>query len=129
VKQLMTHPLTAGTDHDGARADDAPGEPHPDDAPELTYSHLPHLGSMKVPDEWLTDRAENAPIKAHRNLSEMASMRIRMAWQKLRSELAEGDELWAFENPSNTWKKMGRHNGYAIVRNGKIVKSVVVTSA
>jgi hypothetical protein len=84
---------------------------------------------MKVPDEWLTKRAENSPTTEHRNLSEMANMRIRMAWQKLRNEMQEGDELWAFENPSNTWKKLGHHNGYAIVRNGNIVKSTVVTSS
>ncbi|MEX2582672.1 MAG: hypothetical protein WD766_05340 [Gemmatimonadota bacterium] len=83
---------------------------------------------MKIQTEWLTQRVENAPTATHRKLSAMPAMRIRMAWQKLRNEAAEGDELWAFENPSNTWKKLGRHNGYALVRNGKIVSSVIVTS-
>lgn len=84
---------------------------------------------MKVLSEWLTQRVENAPTAQHRNLSDMASLRIRMAWQKLKSEAGDGDELWAFENPSNTWKKLGRHTGYALVRNGKILKKTVVTSA
>lgn len=84
---------------------------------------------MKIPSEWLTQRVENAPTAQHRGLSEMAALRIRMAWQKLKREAEEGDELWAFENPSNTWKKLGHHTGYALVRNGKIVKSTVVTSA
>ena len=84
---------------------------------------------MKILPEWLTQRVENAPTSEHRNLSEMASMRIRMAWQTLKSEAGDGDELWAFENPSNTWKKLGHHTGYALVRNGKIVKSTVVTSS
>lgn len=84
---------------------------------------------MKIQKEWLTQRVENAPTAPHRNLAAMPAMRIRMVWQKLKSEAEEGDELWAFENPSNTWKKLGRHNGYALVRNGKIVKSVIVTSA
>jgi hypothetical protein len=84
---------------------------------------------MKIPSEWLTQRADNAPAARHRNLSEMAALRIRMAWQKLKREAEEGDELWAFENPSNTWKKLGHHTGYALVRGGKIVKSTVVTSA
>lgn len=83
---------------------------------------------MKIPPEWLTQRAENAPTSEHRNLPEMPAMRIRMAWQKLKAEAKEGDELWAFENPSNTWKKLGKHSGYAILRKGKIAKSVVVTS-
>lgn len=84
---------------------------------------------MKVQLEWLTQRVENAPIAEHRNLSPMAAMRIRMAWQKLKAEAGEGDELWAFENPANTRKKLGHHSGYAIVRGGKIVKSTVVTSS
>ena len=82
---------------------------------------------MKIEKEWLTQQAERAPIAEHRNLSTMAAMRVRMAWEKLKREAAEGDELWAFENPSNTWKKLGKHSGYALVRKGKIVKSVVAT--
>lgn len=84
---------------------------------------------MKVLSEWLTQRVQNAPTAQHRDLPAMPAMRIRMAWQKLKTEAGEGDEVWAFENPSNTWKKLGRHNGYALVRNGKIIKSIIVTSA
>jgi hypothetical protein len=84
---------------------------------------------MKIHPEWLTQRVENAPIAAHRNLPEMPAMRVKMAWQKLKAEAKEGEELWAFENPSNTWKKLGHHTGYAIVRGGKILKSTIVTSA
>ena len=83
---------------------------------------------MKILTEWLTQRVENAPTAQHRNLSAMAAMRIRMAWQKLKAEAQEGDELWAFENPSNTRKKLGHHTGYALVRKGKIIKNTVVTS-
>ena len=83
---------------------------------------------MKILAEWLTQRVDNAPIAQHRNLSPMAAMRIRMAWQKLKDEAGEGDEVWAFENPSNTWKRLGKHSGYAIVRKGKIVKSTIVTT-
>jgi hypothetical protein len=84
---------------------------------------------MKVLPEWLTQRVENAPTAQHRNLPAMPAMRIRMAWQKLKEEEGEGEELWAWENPPNTRKKLGRHAGYALVRNGRIVKSTVVTSA
>lgn len=82
---------------------------------------------MKVPAEWLTQRAENAPTSEHRNRPEMAALRIRMAWQKLKRQVGEGEELWAWANPSNTWKKKGRLTGYARVRDGKIVESVTVT--
>ena len=74
---------------------------------------------MKILTEWLTQQVQNAPTAAHRNRSAMTAMRIRMAWEKLRNEARDGDEIWAFENPSNTWKKLGRHNGYALVRKGR----------
>ena len=83
---------------------------------------------MKIPDQWLTQRVENRPIAQHRDLAPMAALRVRREWEKLKAQAGEGDELWAFANPSNTWKRLGRHTGYALVREGKIVQSVVVTS-
>lgn len=82
---------------------------------------------MKPQIAWLTQRVENAPTSYHRDLPEMAALRIRMAWQKLKRQAKDGDEVWAFTNPSETWKKQGKHTGYALVRNGGIVESVVVT--
>jgi hypothetical protein len=83
---------------------------------------------MKIPNEWLTQRVENRPTAQHRDLPAMPALRIRREWEKLKAQAGEGDELWAFANPSNTWKKLGRLTGYAIVRNGKIVQSVTVTN-
>lgn len=83
---------------------------------------------MKIPSEWLTQRVENRPVAQHRDLPPMPALRIRREWEKLRAQLEEGDELWAFANPSNTWKKLGKHTGYAIVRNGKIIQTTIVTS-
>jgi len=65
---------------------------------------------LKVLPEWLTQRAENGPVVQHRNLSPMAAMLIRMAWQKLKDEERDGDELWAVENPANIQYKLGRQN-------------------
>jgi hypothetical protein len=83
----------------------------------------------KIPREWLTEHAGNRPTAEHRGLPEMAALRIRRDWEKLRAQAEEGDELWAFANPSNTWKKVGKQTGYAVVRNGKIVASTVVTNS
>ena len=81
---------------------------------------------LKIEMEWLTQRVENAPTSYHSNLPDMAALRIRMAWQKLKRNAGQGDEMWAFQNPSNTWKRMGKKTGYALVREGEIVESVVV---
>ena len=97
-------------------------------APATPFAHS-RTARMKIPSDWLTQRVENAPTAQHRNLSGISALRIKLSWDRLRREAKEGDELWAFENPSNTWKKLGKHSGYALVRKGKIVKSTVVTSA
>jgi hypothetical protein len=83
---------------------------------------------MKVQLEWLTQQAENAPVAQHRNLPAMPALRIRRAWQKLKSHARAADEIWAFVNPSNTWKKQGKHAGYALLRQSRVVDSVVVTT-
>jgi hypothetical protein len=83
---------------------------------------------MTILAEWLNQRAENAPVAQHRNLPAMPALRIRMAWQKLKARARAEDQLWGFENPSNTWKKRGRITGYALLRDHEIVESVVVTT-
>jgi len=82
---------------------------------------------MKAQMDWLTQRVENAPTSFHRNRAEMSALRIRMEWQKLKRKAEEGDEIWAFVNPENTWKKNGKYSGYALVREGAILDSVVVS--
>jgi hypothetical protein len=84
---------------------------------------------MKIPPEWLTQRVENRPTVQHRELAPMAALRVRREWEKLRAQAGEGDELWAFANPSNTWKRLGKKTGYALVRDGQIIQSITVTSS
>lgn len=80
----------------------------------------------KATEDWLTERVEDAPTSYHRNLPDMAALRIRMAWQKLKRQAKEGDEMWAFTNPASAWKKQGKLTGYALVREGRIVESITV---
>jgi hypothetical protein len=84
---------------------------------------------MKIPKEWLTQKCGNAPTAEHRKIPGTPAIRIRMAWQKLKDAAGEGDEVWAWANPSNTWKTVGKQTGYAVVRNGKIVQTVTVTNS
>ena len=81
---------------------------------------------VKIPNEWLTQRAEDVPTSYQRNLKPGAALRTRMAWQKLKRDAMEGDEVWAFTSPAGTWNGRGQHAGYALVREGKIVESVLV---
>lgn len=76
---------------------------------------------VKIPTEWLTQRVENAPTSYGGGPGPMSALRVRMAWQKLKRQAGDGDELWAFANPASSHSPAG----YALVRDGKVVQSVV----
>ena len=97
-----------------------PGVPRP------ARTYFPQAPIVKISMEWLTQRAEDVPTSYQRNLKPGAALRTRMAWQKLKREAMDGDELWAFTSPPHSWSKQG-YGGYALVREGRIVDSVVVT--
>jgi hypothetical protein len=83
---------------------------------------------MNVPKEWLTEQVDSAPTSYHRTRSPITALRIRAAWQKLKLQANEGDEVWAFSSPPKAMKKQARYSGYALVRNGRILQSTVVNS-
>ena len=81
---------------------------------------------MKISPEWLVQRVEDAPTSFTAEPPNPSALRVRMAWQKLRGRARKGDELWSFANPPSTWRKLGRLNGFAIVREGSIVDSAAI---
>lgn len=81
---------------------------------------------MNVPAEWLTERVESAPTSYEASVSPGGALRLRAAWQRLRLEARDGDEVWAFSSPSGAWGRHPRYTGYALVRGGKILRSAVV---
>jgi hypothetical protein len=100
----------------------------PDSGRPVRAYHVHLAGtSMKAQIEWLTQRVDSAPTSYGLSRSEMSALRIRMEWQKLKRKARDGDEIWAFTNPTNAWKRYGKHTGYALVRDGAILESVVVS--
>ena len=81
---------------------------------------------MKAQREWLTGRVEVAPTSYLANEGGGSALRARMAWQKLKQQAGEGDEIWAFTNPGAGWRQ-AKQTGFALVRNGTILESVLIT--
>ena len=81
---------------------------------------------MNVSHEWLTQRVEDAPTNFDPRIPHRTALEARMAWQALKRRASAGDEMWAFANPPSTWRKLGRCSGYAVVRDGEVVESVVI---
>ncbi len=81
---------------------------------------------MDISSEWLLQRVEDAPTSFVTGHPDRSALRTRMAWQKLKGRARTGDEVWSFANPPSTWRKLGKLNGFAIVREGAIVESAPI---
>ena len=46
-------------------------------------------------------------------------------WNLLKAELRDGDELWLFSSPKETWQNLCGRGGICIVRDGEVVKTMV----
>ena len=47
-------------------------------------------------------------------------------WEHLKSDMKVGDELWTYSSPEKTWENLCGRGGVCIVRDGKIIKSVLM---
>jgi hypothetical protein len=57
--------------------------------------------------------------------SEQFERWIKTKWKPFVADMLTGDELWRFRSPSTTWANMGGRAGYAIVRDGRIIRWLV----
>ena len=46
-------------------------------------------------------------------------------WKQLLAAMQPGDELWEFSSPEDAWKHLAGRAGFAVVRNGTPVASLV----
>jgi hypothetical protein len=93
--------------------------------------------------EWLIGRCESTDPRAIR-LREMASLQLsdenkqklldrsepfrkwaEERWKPFIALMQPGDELWQFRSPDHTWANLAGRAGYAILRDGEIVHSLV----
>ncbi len=47
-------------------------------------------------------------------------------WLALVAKMQEGDELWTFDSPLETWENLCGRRGYSIVRDGEIIDSLII---
>jgi hypothetical protein len=59
------------------------------------------------------------------NRSEQFKLWVETKWNPFIAEMITGDELWKFRSPAHTWANMAGRAGFAIVRGGKILRSLV----
>lgn len=46
-------------------------------------------------------------------------------WKTLITRMIEGDELWEFNSPEDTWENLCGRAGIALVRNGEVIDTLI----
>ena len=46
-------------------------------------------------------------------------------WKALVARMVEGDELWEFNSPADTWQNLCGRAGIALVRNGEVIDAII----
>jgi hypothetical protein len=81
-----------------------------------------------IPKEWLAAKVTVKEVEA----SNVEDGRVfgyqHRKWERLKSNMAPGDELWEFSSPPASWAHLMGRAGYALVRNGEIVESILSTA-
>jgi hypothetical protein len=75
-----------------------------------------------IPDAWLTKRTTGEELLSKfTELPVTTRARAISAIEQFISKLEEGDELWRYSSPPQTWSNFCGSAGIAIVRNGSIL--------
>ena len=78
-----------------------------------------------IPPEWLFDPVD-IDEKESDWLDKPGPYGVpREAWIKMKSQMVEGDDIRAFSAPEDYWKNLAGRAGYALVREGKVIASIV----
>jgi hypothetical protein len=51
----------------------------------------------------------------------------RAEWEALKAQMEDGDELWRFSTPDETWEQMMGRAGIVLLRGGTIIATIVTT--
>jgi hypothetical protein len=46
-------------------------------------------------------------------------------WEALKGKMCPGDEIWTFSSPTETWRKLIGRGGIALVRDGKVISTII----
>ena len=86
----------------------------------------PMMGDVPVPFEWLISRITVEQAEAEHTPPGLKPFGLQNAkWEALKSRMRPGDELWTYQSPPDSWKAMHGRMGIALVRNGKVIDSIL----
>ena len=81
----------------------------------------------EVPKQWLAARVTVAEAEHANCVRDTPFGELHGRWERLKKGMAAGDELWEFVSPPESWAHRCGRQGYAVVRRGEIVASLLTS--
>lgn len=74
---------------------------------------------------WLQQKWSIADLEARHRHDGVPFGFLNDRWERLKASMQEGDELWEFSSPPETWQHLMGRAGVALVRDGDVVDFLV----
>jgi hypothetical protein len=81
----------------------------------------------EVPKQWLSERVTIDRAEKENAMGGRPFGHLHRKWNQLKTGIKNGDELWEFVSPPESWAHQKGRQGYAIVRSGQIVSFLLTT--
>ena len=75
--------------------------------------------------DWLDKRVSIGEVEAGFEGEDSPCEDWLKSWTSLKEAMQEGDELWTYCSPAETWEHLCGRAGYAVVRDGEIVDDIL----
>jgi hypothetical protein len=82
-----------------------------------------------IPSEWLTEKMTIEAAEAANTTNGRVFGFQHLKWERLKAKMLPGDEIWEFCSPPSTWAHLQGRQGYAVVRNGTVVDSLIISQS
>jgi hypothetical protein len=82
---------------------------------------------QEVPKQWLAMRVTVSEAEHANCVQDRPFGNLYGRWERLKKGMTAGDELWEFVSPPESWAHRCGRQGYAVVRRGEIVASLMTS--
>lgn len=78
-----------------------------------------------VPEAWLLRRVTLEEIAEASRTRDLIKPRDSAEWEEFKAQVRQGDEIWLFTSPEESFQNVGGDIGYVLIRNGEEVTHIV----
>jgi hypothetical protein len=87
--------------------------------PQSSHAEIKKASDEDLISRWKVQRVTVADVEAGKTKFDKPSGK---EWEKFKTTIQKGDEVWYFCSPGETWQKLMGWRGYAIFRGGRLVR-------